>query len=51
MVMNFSLRNALATFQRLMNKVMRPIKAKFREDIQIYMDNIIITTKNNLTYH
>lgn len=51
MVMNFSLRNALATFQRLMNKVMRPIKAKFREDIQIYMDNIIITIKNNLTYH
>ena len=49
--MNFSLRNALATFQRLMNKVMRPIKAKFREDIQIYMDNIIITIKNNLTYH
>lgn len=49
--MNFNLRNALVTFQKLMNKVMRPVKAKFRENIQIYMDDIIITTKNDLTYH
>ena len=51
MVMNFSLRNTPATFQRLMNQVMRPVKAKFREDLQTYMDNIIIATKDNLPYH
>ena len=49
--MNFGLRNAPATFQRLMNKVMRPVKAKFGEDVQIYMDDVIIATKNDLTHH
>ena len=49
--MNFGLRNTLATFQRLMNKVMRPVKAKFGEDIQTYMDNVIIATKDDLHYH
>ena len=51
MVMNFGLRNTPATFQRLMNKVMRPVKAKFGEDVQIYMDDVIIATKNDLTHH
>ena len=51
MVMNFGLRNTPATFQRLMNKVLRPIKAKYREDIQSYMDDVIIATNNDLNYH
>jgi hypothetical protein len=51
MVMNFGLRNAPATFQRLMNQVIRPVKAKYGEDVQVYMDDIIIATKNDLGYH
>src|SRR6266705_376206 len=51
MVMNFGLRNAPATFQRMMNKLLRPVKAQFGEDIQGYMDDILIATKDNLTYH
>ena len=51
MVMNFGLRNAPATFQRLMNQVIRPVKAKYGEDVQVYMDDIIIATRNDLGYH
>src|SRR6266576_3410802 len=51
MVMNFGLRNAPATFQRMMNKLLRPIKAQYGEDIQGYMDDILIATKNDLAYH
>lgn len=49
--MNFGLRNAPATFQRLMNKVLHPIQAKYGEDVQAYMDDIIIATSNDVTYH
>ena len=49
--MNFGLRNAPATFQRLMNKVLRPVKAKYGEDVQSYMDNVIIAMSNDLNYH
>src|SRR6266576_2513175 len=51
MVMNFSLRNAPATFQRIMNKLLRLIKARYGEDVQGYMDDILIATKDNLMYH
>ena len=51
MVMNFGLRNAPATFQRMMNKLLRPIKAQYGEDVQGYMNDILIATKNDLTYH
>ena len=51
MVMNFRLRNAPATFQRLMNKVLRPVKAQYGEDVQGYMDDVIIATKDNVDYH
>jgi hypothetical protein len=51
MVMNFGLRNAPATFQRLMNKVLRPIQAKYEEDIQAYMDDVIIATIDDVNYH
>ncbi len=49
--MNFGLRNAPATFQRMMNKLLRPIKAHYKEDVQGYMDDILITTKDNLKHH
>jgi hypothetical protein len=51
MVMNFGLRNAPATFQRLMNKVLRPVKARYGEDVQSYMDDIIIATHDDLQHH
>jgi len=51
MVMNFGLRNAPATFQRLMNKVLRPVKARYGEDVQGYMDDVIIATKDDIAYH
>ena len=51
MVMNFGLRNAPATFQRLMNKVLRPVQARYGEDVQAYMDDVIIATTNDLPYH
>lgn len=49
--MNFGLRNAPATFQCLMNKMIRPVKAQYGEDVQAYMDDVIIATKNNVSYH
>ncbi len=46
-VMPFGLNNALATFQRLMNKVLRRYIEKF---VQVYLDNMIIYS-NNLDEH
>ena len=46
-VMPFGLNNTLATFQRLMNKVLRQYIGKF---IQFYLDDVIIYS-NNLTEH
>ena len=34
-----------------MNKVLRPIKARYGEDIQGYMDDILIATKRDIQYH
>src|SRR6266498_54957 len=46
-VIPFGLNNALVTFQRLMNKVLRQYIGKF---IQVYLDDVIIYS-NNLTEH
>jgi Reverse transcriptase (RNA-dependent DNA polymerase) len=51
MVMNFGLQNAPATFQRLINKILQPVKARYEEDLQGHMDDILIATKNDPTYH
>src|SRR5688572_12303064 len=42
-VMPFGLNNAPATFQKLMNKILRPYLYKF---CIVYLDNIIIFSKN-----
>ena len=42
-VMLFKLNNALVTFQRLMNKVLRYYIRKF---VQVYLDDIIIYSNN-----
>ncbi len=35
----------------MINKLLRPIKARYGEDVQGYMDNILIATMDNLEYH
>ena len=34
-----------------MNKLLRPIKACYREDVQGYMNDILIATKDDLEHH
>jgi hypothetical protein len=51
MVMNFGLCNALATFVRAMIKIFRVLQNTYPGEILIYMDDILITTPNDLPRH
>ena len=51
MVMLFGQCNAPATFQRVMDRILRPLKLKYPYMIFVYMDNILIATPNDPTLH
>ena len=51
MVMLFGQCNTPATFQWVMDHILRPLKLKYPYMIFVYMDNILITTPNDPTLH
>jgi hypothetical protein len=51
MVMNFGLCNAPATFICAMTRVFRTLQNQYPEEVLIYMDDILIATKNDTTHH
>jgi hypothetical protein len=51
MVMNFRLCNAPATFIWAMIRVFRTLQNTYPREILIYMDDILVTTPNNLPRH
>lgn len=51
MVMSFGLWNAPGTFMRIMNKLFQTVQNKYPGEIQIYMDDILIATSNDLEWH
>ena len=51
MVMLFRQCNAPATFQRVMDRILQPLKLKYTYMIFIYMDDILIATPNDPTLH
>ena len=50
-VMPFGLSNAPASFQRCMDRALRPLTNKYPEDLFCYMDDIIVATNDNLALH
>jgi hypothetical protein len=50
-VMSFGLCNAPGTFVRTMNRVFRPLLAKYPQELLIYMDDILIATTTNVPRH
>ena len=51
MVMNFGLRNAPATFVRAMIRVFRTLQNEYPGELLVYMDDILIATKNDVGRH
>ena len=51
MVMLFGQCNAPATFQRVMDHILRPLKLKYPYMIFVYMDDILIATPNDPALH
>ena len=51
MVMNFGLRNAPATFVRAMIWVFRTLQNEYPRELLVYMDDILIATKNDVEHH
>ena len=49
--MNFGLRNAPATFVRAMIRVFRALQNEYPGELLVYMDNILIATKNDIEHH
>ncbi len=49
--MFFGLTNSPATFQQTMNRMFREMKMQYPTELFIYMDDILITTDDNLTQH
>ena len=50
-VMYFGQCNAPPTFQQIVNKLLQPLKNRYPGMIHAYMDDILISTKNDLTLH
>jgi RNase H-like domain found in reverse transcriptase/Reverse transcriptase (RNA-dependent DNA polymerase) len=49
--MYFGLTNLLPTFQKMMDHLFRPLKDKYPGMLFVYMDDILITTHNDLPLH
>ena len=49
--MFFGLTNSPATFQRTMNHMFRETKMHYPNELFVYMDDILITTNDDLTCH
>ena len=49
--MYFGQCNTPPTFQRIVNKLLQPLKNKYPGMIHAYMDDILISTTSNLTLH
>ena len=50
-VIYFGQCNAPPTFQRIINKLLQPLKNKYPGMIHVYMDDILISTPHNLILH
>lgn len=50
-VMPFGLCNAPATFQKMMDRIMAPLKAKYPRMVHWYMDDVLIATPNDQLLH
>jgi hypothetical protein len=50
-VMFFGLTNSLPTFQRFMDHIFAPLKRKYLGLIFVYMDDILIATREDLALH
>ncbi len=50
-VMFFGLTNSPATFQRTMNCMFQEMKMRYPTKLFMYMDDILIATNNNVTWH
>jgi Reverse transcriptase (RNA-dependent DNA polymerase) len=50
-IMYFGLTNSPPTFQKTMNCLFQPLKDKYPSMLFVYMDNILITTTDNLPLH
>jgi Reverse transcriptase (RNA-dependent DNA polymerase) len=50
-VMYFGLTNSPPTFQKTMDRLFCPLKDKYPSMLFVYMDDILITTNNDLPLH